>query len=351
MTRIVQLPPRFHEEPGSYIGLLTAALEQSGVQVRNDLYLSEAAEHAAEIDAVHLHWLEYVVGLDSGRASALARSGIRVGRFLRDMWRLRRAKVGIVWTAHNLAPHEPRHPHIERFLNIVTLMLCDAVIVHSGYARDRLVAKHRLAARKAVVIPHANYAGVYPEPEPRATPKNADEPFEFLCFGHIRPYKQLPELITAFRALSATDVRLRIAGKPVDDAALRALRDVAGDDPRVVIEPEPVPFEDVAALHHRADAAVFAYRDVFSSGAMVLALSFGLPVVVPEQGAATELVRAPGSETFGPGGLTEALERMHTGDHAARVQAALDSVAQDTWAHVAESTTAVYDRAIARRAT
>lgn len=346
MTQIVQLPPRFHEEPGSYIGLLTAALEASGVEVRNDLYLGDVARHAAEIDAVHLHWLEYVVGLDSGRASALARSGVRVSRFLRDMWRLRRAKVGIVWTAHNLAPHEPRHPRIERFLNIVTLMLCDAVIVHSGYARDRLVAKHRLAARKAVVIPHANYAGVYPEPEPPAAPKSADEPFEFLCFGHIRPYKQLPQLIHAFRALSASDVRLRIAGKPVNDDALQALRDAAGGDPRVVIEPQPVPFEDVAALHHRADAAVFAYRDVFSSGAMVLALSFGLPVVVPDQGAATELVRAPGSETFGPGELTDALQRMHTGDQAARVTAALQSVADDTWERVAAATARVYAQAV-----
>ena len=342
MTRAVQLPPRFHQEIGGYIGLLTEALLAHGIDVENELYLSEAVKQVDEIDVVHLHWLEYIVGLDSGRVSALARSGVRVGRFLRDMWRLKRADVRVVWTAHNLAPHEPRHPHIERFLNIVTLALSDTVIVHSQYARDRLVARHRLADRKAVVIPIGNYEGVYPEPSPPLPAKSAEEPFEFLCFGHIRPYKQLPELIRAFRALPSSDVRLRIAGKPVNDAALQALRDAAGEDPRVVIEPAPVPLEDVAALHHRADAAVFAYRDVFSSAALIVALSFGLPVVVPEQGAAAELVRAPASETFGPGGLTAALERMHTGDHAERVQAAIDSVAEDTWERVAQATSAVY---------
>ena len=351
MTRVVQLPPHFHQETGSYIGLLTAALQDHGVDVRNDTYLSAAAQRPGETDVVHLHWLEYIVGLDSGRTSSLARIGVRVARFLRYMWHLRRAKVGIVWTAHNLGPHEPRHPRIERLLNVVTLAMADTVIVHSAYARDRLVATHRLAARKTAVIPHGNYAGVYPEPPSPIGPRAAGEPFEFLCFGHIRPYKQLPELIRAFRALPASDVRLRIAGKPVDDAALAALRDAAGDDPRVVITPEPVPVEDVAALHHRADAAVFAYRDVFSSGAMVLALSYGLPVVVPEQGAATELVHPPAAETFGPGGLTAALQRMHAGDHAARVQAARDSVRDDTWTRVAAATAAVYQRAVAGRTT
>jgi beta-1,4-mannosyltransferase len=347
VTRVVELPPHFHKETGGYIRLLTGALQARGLEVVNDLYLSDCAARAGEIDVVHLHWLEYITALDSGRRLSLVRSLVRSARFVRDMVRLKRKRVGIVWTAHNLAPHEPRHPHIERALNVVTLALSDAVIVHSEYARAKLVAAHRMARRKAVVIPIGNFIGVYPEPDAPPPPKTPDEPFEFLCFGHIRPYKQLPELIRAFRALPEPDVRLVIAGKPVTPDALQALRDAAGDDARVQIDARLIPDESVASLHHHADAAVIAYREVFSSAALVLALSYGLPVVVPAHGAATELVQSPASEMFQPGELTRALQRMHTGDHTARVAAALRSVDGDSWAAVAAATAGVYERTIA----
>jgi hypothetical protein len=50
---------------------------------------------------------------------------------------------------------------------------------------------------------------------------------------------------------------------------------------------------------------------------------------------------------FQPGELTRALQRMHTGDHTARVAAALRSVDGDSWAAVAAATAGVYERTIA----
>jgi hypothetical protein len=45
----------------------------------------------------------------------------------------------------------------------------------------------------------------------------------FSASGQVRPYKQLPELVRAFRAIPYDDVRLVIAGKPVIDAELERI--------------------------------------------------------------------------------------------------------------------------------
>lgn len=342
--KVAQLPPGYDNEKASYIGLLRDAMRSQGVEVVTDLALTQCLRSGAGLDVVHLHWLEYVTPLDSTPRSGLVRSAVRSGRFLRDLIRLRRRGISVVWTAHNLRPHEPRQPIVEHVLSVATLLLSHGVITHSGYARERLSHLWPPATRKVSVIPHGNYVGAFPGygiVEPDHSP---GAPFEFLCFGQIRPYKQLPELVRAFRALPDDDVRLVIAGKPVVDAELQRIREAADGDERVVIHSRFIPDEEVSAFHRRAHAAIFAYRDVFSSGALVLALSYGLPVVAPAVSTATELVPPEGVETFAPGQLTAALDRMRKGDWNGRREAALGAASSHPWSTVAASTVALYER-------
>lgn len=73
------------------------------------------------------------------------------------------------------------------------------------------------------------------------------------------------------------------------------------------------PEDEVGAQDRQADVAEFAYRDVFSSAALLFALSHYLPVVAPGGGTATEMVRAPGVEAYGEGWLATELERIRHG--------------------------------------
>jgi glycosyltransferase involved in cell wall biosynthesis len=341
--KVAQLPPGFDNETASYIGLLRDAMRSQGVEVVTDLALKQCLRSEAGLDVVHLHWLEYVTPLDSTPRWGLVRSAVRSGRFLRDLIRLRRRGISVVWTAHNLRPHEPRQPILEHVLAVATLLLSHGVITHSRYARERLSRLYP-ATGKASVIPHGNYVNAFAGYGIADPDRSSGAPFEFLCFGQIRPYKQLPELVRAFRALPYDDVRLVIAGKPVVDAELERIREAAGGDKRVVIDARLVPDDEVSAFHRRAHAAIFAYRDVFSSGALVLALSYGLPVVAPAVSTATELVRPPGVETFAPGELTAGLDRMRTGEWSARRDAALEAADAHPWSAVAASTVALYER-------
>ena len=339
-TTVAHLPRGSDRDRAGYVGLLCASLRQEGVEATADLSLEECLR-ADRLDAVHLHWLEYVVELDPAPRLGILRSVVRTGRFAGTLMRLRRRGVRIVWTAHNLRPHEPRRPLGEALLTVFVAVIAHRVIVHSQYARRRLT-RRLPGLEKVVVIPHGHYIGAFPEPTANAARRPGGGPFTFLCFGQIRPYKQLPELIRAFRALAEADVRLVIAGKPVVASELEAIHEAAGDDPRVVVDARLIPDEEVAALHRDADAAIFAYREVFSSGALLLALSYGLPVVAPAESSAPELVLTQGLEAFATGELTATLDRMLKGDHRSQSAAALRSAERYPWSGVARATVALY---------
>ncbi len=164
----------------------------------------------------------------------------------------------------------------------------------------------------------------------------------FLTFGLVRAYKQIPELVGAFRGLPDADLRLIVAGRPLPAGAGEAVRAAAGDDPRIVLLLDHVPDERVSELHLAADVAVLPYRDVFSSSALLLALSLGLPVVAPAGTTAGEVAAPPALQAYRDGELADALARTRGLDRARARQAALSAARRFPWSATAEQVLACY---------
>jgi glycosyltransferase involved in cell wall biosynthesis len=346
---VAQVPAQ-QPGPTSYLTLLGGALMRAGVDVTT-------ADRAAlwrlgwqrDVDLVHLHWLEFIAPSAPGRLGLL-RSLIRAARLIAALTWLRLRGIRLVWTVHNLGPHEPVQPRLEASLGRLVSSISHAMVAHSAYARSRIHERWRCGA-KVAVIPHGNYVGLFASPQGTRSDIRHSlgipvDAYVFLSFGQVRAYKRLIDLVKAFRALPHDDVRLLIAGNPVVAEEGRRLRDAAAADPRVVLDLRKVPDDEVSALHLCADAAVLAYRDVFSSGALLLALSFGLPVVAPDVGTAAELVGTEAGELFGPGGLTAALGSARAADRPARAAAATAVARQYGWDRVGTETAALY-RALA----
>jgi beta-1,4-mannosyltransferase len=352
MLRVLHVPGS--AGPASYIGLLRRALAESGLDVVDGNGSLFRVGWTCGADVVHLHWLEFVSASDARPWRGLARTLARHLRLVVALAWLRVRGVRVVWTVHNLTSHESVRPRLEWMLGLVVSRLADRLIVHSEYARRR-VARHWGATRNITVIPHGNYVDVFPSTgRSRSQVRGAlgipEGAYVFVAFGQVRPYKRLPELVRAFSALRSPDVRLLIAGKPVVAAEAERLRVVAGQDPRVVLDLREVPDVEVADVLGCADAAVLAYRDVFSSGALLLALSYGLPVVAAGSSTASEIAGGASGETFAPGGLAQAMRAMQDGDRSARSAAALDRARQYPWTRVGAETAALYQALRARDA-
>ncbi len=272
-----------------YIALLYTALRAQGVSVQAaDLRPWRLLAGGQGYEALHIHWPEYVmVGAGSGltheirvRSAALA---------LHASVRLLRARgVRIVWTAHNIRPHDPDVPASQIDLYRWLGREADAVIVHTPHA-GQLVRERLGRTGPMYLARHGNYLGAYASPKlDRKTLRGRygfdDTDQILLAFGQIRTYKRLVELVGDFEASTPPSAHLIIAGAPKDTGVTQELKRMAAANNRVVLLDRYIPEREVAELYALADLAVLNYSEVFSSGALLLALSLGLAVLTPRQG-------------------------------------------------------------------
>jgi beta-1,4-mannosyltransferase len=350
VIRAVQFPPVDPSQPSSFAYLMERATLAAGIEPARAERLSVRwALRQQTADVVHLHWLEYIVSVDPAPGRGLARTGVRSARLITSLLVLRARRIGIVWTIHNLASHDPVRPRVERVLGEATYALADEVIVHSDDARERVAARFRAArrTRPAHVIPHPNYVGVFPDAGEdrvaiRARLGLPADAYVYLCFGQVRAYKRLDALAEVFGRLVDDDARLLVVGRAIDRAEARRLEHRAARDPRIVLHLEHVPEDLVAPVHRASDAAVIAYRDVFSSGALLAALSQGLPVLAPGGGTVSELFAPPAVELFEDGGLLQALERARAHRGPGQRAAARAAALRFPWSEAGRRTAEVY---------
>ncbi len=261
-----------------YVGLLAAGLEEVGVSCAFEDTLSPAvvARWLGKADVFHLHWAEALYRSWSSWRSARKLVALLVGLIL-----ARRAGIGLIYTAHNVRRHEDEGT-LDRVADAAIYRLVDAVHVHDDEARRLLIARHR--PRRVVVVAHGSYIGAYPNECSRETARErlglAGE-FVFLALGQIRPYKGLDDLIAAFGGLEGDALRLVIAGHPHDAAYGEHLRRLAEVDRRIRLDLRFVPPDHLQYYMNAADVCVMPYRSGTTSGAAILALSFGRPVIAP----------------------------------------------------------------------
>lgn len=242
----------------------------------------------------HMHWPESAVdqqrlsrALLNGTAFALA---VRAAR-----WR----GIPIVWTVHNLEPHDAKRPRFTRAFMRWFAGHIDGWISLSNAGLDCAVARFpTLADLPHVVVPHGHYGRAYPEPPDRAAARKAlglpAHGRVLLAFGRIRRYKNIPELAAAFAETPGDDLRLIIAGEAPEPALAGVARQAAARDPRITLRLGAVAAADVSTLFAAADGFVLAADALFNSGSVVLALTFGVPVLVPDTGVMRELRAAAG---------------------------------------------------------
>lgn len=347
LSRVTQAPPSARPQVwmapadggNPYQELLGKALERhgAGASPTNRIGLRNAVTADRRATVIHLHWLEFIVRSTDAGPGRAAWSLLRSAHLLTALAIARLRGIRIVWTVHNLEPHEPARPWLDRLLARGVARLSDAVLAHSRHCA--LQISERTGRADVEIAYHGDYLDFYPAPrrDRGAIRQSLGIPGDahvLLAFGLIRPYKGIVELITELTAIEDPALRLLVAGKPLNAEMRRQVEAAAAADPRVILRLERIPDTEVAELHEAADVAVLAYGDVFSSGALMLALSHGLPVVAPADSTAAELASPPAIRLFSPGRLAVALAESVPTDGAARGHA-LSSARRYGWDEMA----------------
>jgi glycosyltransferase involved in cell wall biosynthesis len=225
---------------------------------------------------------------------------------------------------------------------------CDLLLAHDSTTASEVREELGKRARRLEIVPHGSYIGVYPpgrsRQDVRAELGIDDADFVFLAFGTIRPYKDLDVLLEAFSSLPSRRCRLVVAGNPKRAAAGRTVEQAAAADSRIKPLLGFVPEDRVAELFGACDAAVLSRGDGGTSGALILALSLGLPIVAAETPLYRELTldyRAGWPFRAGQApSLAAALAQAATDPVAAQAKgrAGLEIAETLSWAAIAERT-------------
>ena len=342
----------------AYQRALTKGLQELGVEVTADptgsrrvLPVVEAMRRHGRPDIIHFHWTEPYI---AGGSSKVSR--VKAPRTLLELRLAKRAGAGLVWTAHDLFRHDRKEDPNELVFMRSLFSLCDAVIVHCTAAADSLFQTLGVSEdgrRKIAVIPHGHYQGAYPDTVTR------EESRERLCLppdakvvsfvGWVRSYKGVWELYEAFTKLDEPDARLLIAGQAVDGAYAARLTAAAKGDPRIHLSLEFVPDDDLQLYLRAADVVAAPFLEIFTSGSVLLAMSFGKAVIAPRRGCVTDVLDETGGILYDandPQGLEGALRVAMAADTEAMGRHNAADLSRFDWSRVAEATRDVYEAAL-----
>jgi D-inositol-3-phosphate glycosyltransferase len=174
----------------------------------------------------------------------------------------------------------------------------DKVIAQSEVSKRELRTVLQEAETKIATIPHGNYLhsiGEVPaQEEARAQIGLPDGARVLLFFGQIKEVKGLDVLLRAMPRLveEFPDAVLLIAGRVWKDDFRRYQEqiDALGIAGNSVLRIRFIPEPEVADYYAAADVVVLPYRRIYQSGVLLMAMSYGKPVVVSDIEGMTEVV-------------------------------------------------------------
>ena len=248
-------------------------------------------------DVIHIHWPEWHV-----RWKAMPSALFDIVVFLSLIWLARLRGAAIVWTGHDLEAHEVSRVRLWRLFHRLFVSQVDLLISFGKGATTLLVDRYPQLARVPVsIVPHCHYRNYYTTHPNVVTFRGQfrlDRRPVFLSFGLIRPYKNIPALIRAWKQLPVPRPQLIVAGRPLTSELEMAIRREADGAKDVHLILRFISDEEVPTLFAAADSVLMPYapRSALNSGVAHLALSLGKPAIVNDTPANRDLQEIFGAD-------------------------------------------------------
>lgn len=262
---------------------------------------------------LHLHWLNRPLG----RATTATEAAASGRAFLERLDRLASSGAQLAWTVHNLLPHGARFLDEEsRFRGEVARRM-DVIHVMAAATADLVAPYFELPRDRILHVAHPSYIGAYADFVSRGQARHElglmPDELVYLVLGAIRPYKGITELLDAWDDVPRDGVprRLVIAGRPAHDPGTDVLLERAAVHPDVLLHTGRIDADRMQVYLRAADVAVLPYLRSLNSGALLLAMSFDLPVIVPGGGGLADIVDGRNGIVFegSHGALVDGLRR------------------------------------------
>jgi hypothetical protein len=267
--------------------------------------LGDASVDPSAVDLLHLHWPEWLAFDDLPTHLAIVEE-------------IRDRRIPVVWTAHNLTPHEKRPDAFDPIYELWATN-ADAVIHHSHGGMERFRSRYPTPDTTLhAVIPHGHFGDLWAD-HPGTEREDAEAALGLTpcdlrigIVGAPRREKLVAEFLRGVAASSRDDIQ--VACWSLADT------DDVPDDPRIVIA-EPYEMADSAAYAQRlavCDLLAMPFDpegEMLATGTVFDAVGLGMPVLRSDWSFLVEVLGGAG---------------IDVGHTAESVAAALDALDPET---------------------
>ncbi len=196
-------------------------------------------------------------------------------------------KIKIVWTIHNILPHDLPYQKIHSCCQNFLIMQCCWVRVFSETSQKKIGDLYRYPIPKIKIIPEGSFVSYYPNHitkqqarQDLGIPENSTV---LLYFGLIKPYKGIMQLIEAYNRTKIENCYLVIAGKVMDHEYGQKVKHLC--NPYILLFDHFIPNENVQTYFQAADIVVLPFEKIENSGSVILAMGFSKPIIAPHIGS------------------------------------------------------------------
>jgi beta-1,4-mannosyltransferase len=302
----------------AYNECLYRELANLGIEVRRGEWsVRWLHQHLRRGDLLHLHWPSFYY-YDPRSLYRTLKGTTRFCAVLLLAWL---KGVRILWTAHNLYPHDGgRELRVHRWARRLVIAVSERIFVHGPSAAATLEQEFPGCKDKQVLIGHGHWIDYYPPHQGRAQARASlglrPETFVYGFVGSCKPYKGLEDLISAFAAQPG-DCTLLIAGHFQSESYATEIRRRIAALPakRVVLIPRFLADDEIQRHVVAIDVLILPFREVLTSGSLILGLSFGTPVVAPRIGAVVDVMNPHTGVLYDPQqpqALVRAMQQVRT---------------------------------------
>lgn len=255
-----------------------------------------------DADVLLIQWPDRIFWKDPGYASL----SLSAKAEIKALWEWRKAGKKLVWIVHNNIPHDLNYEQKQlwRCYSAGISILVHGFMTLSPKTRRPVLRNHPLLWLKPhEVFRHPAYLDVKRSPSQRVNYRHrlnlSESAFVIGFLGRIRPYKGVPQLISAFKETRDENLRLIVSGQVSNGETQRAIeRAVAGDN-RILLSTDLLSDEDYALSVAACDALVAPYREYLHSGTLLYGASASRRTLTPRTPFSEDL-----AECVGEGWLT-----------------------------------------------
>jgi glycosyltransferase involved in cell wall biosynthesis len=276
-----------------------------------------------------------------------------------ELWFVRywqRLGIKVVYTVHDLLPHDSGERHAHAFRELYSRM--DGLICHSETVKRELETRFAVHPDGISVIPHGPFFHDFqPRDKTRMRRRLGIAANECLVLwqGIIFPYKGIAFLLDAWARLQPRQLpaKLVIAGTGSAEQLSQIEQQVQNLNLQasVLLEFRFLPLEELMALYAAADVLVYPYGTITTSGALMTGLAQGKAIVATSLPPFLELLRdGENARTVNYGDarqladtLADLIKDPEKRERLARAVAAMQLGAR-SWAQIGKLTVEFYEK-------